>query len=53
VQAALDRILSTFRLIHDLSEDEIELLRADVTAFLSKQVGLDEKRLGLRYLRQR
>ena len=56
MQAAVDRILSTFRMIHDLSEEEIELLRADATTFLSQQEGLDEKRLaveGLRYLRQR
>jgi hypothetical protein len=55
MQAAIDRILSTYRLLHNLSEDEIEALRTDVTTFLAEQEGLDEKRMaveGLRYLRR-
>lgn len=56
MHAAIDRILSTYRMIQNLSEYEAEALRADVATFLAKQEGLDEKRMaveGLRYLRQR
>ena len=56
MQAAIDRILSTYRMIRNLSEDETEALRSDVATFLAKHEGLDEKRMaveGLRYLRQR
>ena len=53
---AIDRLLSIYRTIQNLSEKETEALRADLAAFLAKQEGLDEKRMaveGLRYLRQR
>jgi hypothetical protein len=60
MQTAIDLVLSTYGmmrdLLRDLSEAETEALRPDVTAFLSKQKGLDEHRMaveGLRYLRQR
>ena len=56
MQAAIDRILSTYRMLQNLSEDETEGLRVDLAAFLAKQEGLDEKRMaveGLRYLRHR
>ena len=56
MQTAIDLVLSTYGVMRNLSEAETEALRPDVTAFLSKQKGLDEHRMaveGLRYLRQR
>ena len=56
MEKAIDRILSTYRMLQNLSEDEAEALRSDVATFLTHQGGLDEKRMaveGLRYLRQR
>jgi hypothetical protein len=56
MQTAIDLVLSTYGMMRNLSEAETEALRPDVTAFLSKQKGLDEHRMaveGLRYLRQR
>jgi hypothetical protein len=56
MQTAIDLVLSTYGMMRNLSEAEAEALRPDVTAFLSKQKGLDKHRMaveGLRYLRQR
>lgn len=56
MQPAVERILSTYRLLKNLSEAEVELLRIEVVTFLEAQQGLDEQRLtveGLRYLRAR
>jgi hypothetical protein len=56
MQTAIDLVLSTYGMMRNLSEAETEALRPDVTAFLSKQEGLDEHRMaveGLRYLRHR
>ena len=43
MQAAIDRILSAYRMIQNLSEDEAEVLRTDVATFLAKQEGLSTK----------
>lgn len=56
MQAAVERILSTYGTMQHLSKKDIEGLRADVVAFLSKHEDFDEGRMaveGIRYLRQR
>jgi hypothetical protein len=56
MHAAVERILSTYAMMRNLSEKDIEGLRADVITFLSKHEDLDEGRMaveGIRYLRQR
>jgi hypothetical protein len=56
MQAAIDRVLSTYGMLRNLTEAEIEALRPDVTTFLAKHEGLDKNRMAveaLRYLRQR
>jgi hypothetical protein len=56
MHAAVERILSTYGMMRNLSEKDIEGLRADVITFLSKHENLDETRMaveGIRYLRER
>jgi hypothetical protein len=56
MQAAVEWILSTYAMMQNLSEKDIEGLRPDVIAFLSKHEQLDEARMaveGIRYLRER
>ena len=56
MHTVVERILSTYAMMRNLSEKDIEGLRADVIAFLSKRQDLDETRMaveGIRYLRER
>ena len=56
MHATVERILSTYGMMQNLSEKDIEGLRADVITFLSKHEDLDEARMaveGIRYLRER
>jgi hypothetical protein len=56
MHAAVERILSTYGMMRNLSEKDIEGLRAEVITFLSKHDDLDETRMaveGIRYLRER
>jgi len=56
VQAAVERILSTYAMMQNLSEKDIEGLRADIITFLSKHEEFNEARMAvedIRYLRER
>ena len=56
MQKAVERILSTYAMMQNLSEKDIEGLRAEMITFLSKHEEPDEARMaveGIRYLRER
>ena len=56
MHTALERILSTYAMMQNLSKEDIEGLRADVITFLSRHQDLDETRMaveGIRYLREK
>jgi hypothetical protein len=52
----INRIITTYGMLRNVSQDELDILRHDVTTFLAQQEGMEERRMaveGLRYLRRK